>query len=90
MYDYSKKAMQDDLNMWESWRLGLKNKVLAMQDADFEAIALDMFRFTSTYNPLYRQYIDLMQIDIQAVKTISDIPFLPIELFKNHRVLSGN
>ncbi|MEN9959233.1 MAG: hypothetical protein RLZZ474_1477, partial [Bacteroidota bacterium] len=38
--------MTDDLNMWESWRLELKNKVLAMQEADFEAIALDMFRYT--------------------------------------------
>jgi hypothetical protein len=90
LYDYSKKAMTDDLNMWESWRLELKNKVLAMQEADFEAIALDMFRYTYAYNLLYRQYVDLMQIDIQAVNTISDIPFLPIELFKNHRVLSGN
>lgn len=76
--------------MWEPWRIELKNKVLAMRDADFESIALDMFRFTWTFNPLYRQYVDLLQVDVQAVKDLKSIPFLPIELFKNHRVQTGN
>ena len=79
-----------DSKMWEPWRLELKNKVLAMKDADFESIALDMFRFTWTYNPLYRQYVDLLQVDVQSVKDLKSIPFLPIELFKNHRVQMGN
>jgi hypothetical protein len=82
--------MRTELNMWESWRLELRNKVLTMCDADFESIALDMFRFTWTYNPLYRQYADLLQVDVTAVKSLADIPFLPIELFKNHRVQTGS
>ena len=82
--------MMHDSKMWEPWRLELKNKVLAMKDADFESIALDMFRFTWTYNPLYRQYVDLLQVDVQSVKDLKSIPFLPIELFKNHRVQMGN
>jgi hypothetical protein len=60
-----------------------------MCDADFESIALDMFRFTWTYNPLYKQYLDLLQIDAQAVKSLQDIPllsFLKVTLFK--RVLA--
>jgi phenylacetate-coenzyme A ligase PaaK-like adenylate-forming protein len=81
--------MRTELNMWESWRLELRNKVLTMCDADFESIALDMFRFTWTYNPLYKQYLDLLQIDAQAVKSLQDIPFLPIELFKSHLVQTG-
>jgi hypothetical protein len=81
--------MQRELNLWESWRSKLSEQVLTMQDADFEAIALDMFQFTWTYNPLYRQYANLLGIDHQSVTSIDRIPFLPIELFKNHEVLTG-
>jgi hypothetical protein len=90
LYDYSKKAVMNDTNMWETWRLELKKKVLAMREADFDSIALEMFRFTWTHNPLYRQYVNLLQVDIQSVMSIADIPFLPIELFKSHRVLTGD
>ena len=79
-----------DSKMWEPWRLELKKKVLAMHETDFESIALEMFRYTWMYNPLYRQYVNLLQVDIQTVKSITDIPFLPIELFKSHRVLTGD
>lgn len=79
-----------DSKMWEPWRLELKKKVLAMHETDFESIALEMFRFTVTYNPLYRQYVNLLQVDIPSVKSITDIPFLPIELFKSHRMVTGD
>lgn len=81
--------MQTGLNSWESWRTKLKEAVLGMQEASFEAIALEMFHFTWTYNPLYRQYADLLGVNPQSVQTLAQIPFLPIELFKNHRVLTG-
>lgn len=76
--------------MWEPWRLDLKKKVLAMRENDFESIAMEMFRYTWMHNPLYRQYVNLLQVDIQTVNSITDIPFLPIELFKSHRVLTGD
>jgi hypothetical protein len=82
--------MLTESNVWESRRSELKKKVLTMQNSDFEAIALDMFQFTWTHNPLYRQYVELLQIDAESVNTLAKIPFLPIELFKNHRVQTGN
>lgn len=75
--------------MWEPWRLELKKKVLAMQSADFESIALDMFRYTVTYNPIYQRYVDLLGVDASSVHTLEAIPFLPIELFKNNRIQTG-
>lgn len=81
--------MQTELNLWKSWRLKLREKVLRMHDADFEAVALDMFQFTFAHNPLYRQYAELLQINPQSVNSLAKIPFLPIELFKNHRVQTG-
>lgn len=82
--------MQLDSSMWESAQIELKNKVLNMHASDFETIAIEVFRFQYEFNPLYRQYVQLMNIDVQDIHQISQIPFLPIELFKNHQVLTGN
>ena len=82
--------MSNDLKLWENWRQELKSKVLAMGERDFESIALDMFHFTFAYNPLYRRYVEMMGMDSQNVKALSDIPFLPIELFKSHEVVTGS
>ena len=70
-------------------REGLKKRVLHGQDLDFEALALDVFRFQFAHNPLYQQYVNLSGVDPNQVKHWTQIPFLPIELFKNHQVLTG-
>ncbi|MHA8082905.1 acyl transferase [Aquirufa sp. A-Brett2-15D] len=74
----------------ESWREKLKRRVLHMQESDFEALALEVFRFQATFNPLYHQYINLSGVDPEKVNHWTEIPFLPIELFKNHQVLTGS
>lgn len=74
----------------ESWREKLKRRVLHMQESDFEALALEVFRFQVTYNPLYRSYVNLTGVDPEKVNQWTEIPFLPIELFKNHEVLTGS
>ncbi len=74
----------------ESWREKLKRRVLHMQESDFEAMALEIFRFQVTYNPLYRSYVNLSGVDPEKVNQWTEIPFLPIELFKNHEVLTGS
>ncbi len=57
-------------------------------DADFNARALDVFRFQFKNNSVYRSFCDLLYRHPSEVKQISDIPFLPIQFFKTHRVLS--
>ncbi|MFM1934799.1 MAG: hypothetical protein RL360_1680 [Bacteroidota bacterium] len=68
----------------------LKNRVLHMQEADFDALALDVFRFQAEKNPLYQQYIQLSGVSPEKITHWTQIPFLPIELFKNHQVLTGS
>ena len=74
----------------ESWREKLKRRVLHMQESDFEVMALDIFRFQVNHNPLYRSYVNLSGVDPEKVNQWTEIPFLPIELFKNHEVLTGS
>jgi phenylacetate-coenzyme A ligase PaaK-like adenylate-forming protein len=57
-------------------------------DEDFEAMALTTFRFQFENNPVYRSFCDLLYIHPSDVRSIEEIPFLPIQLFKSHEVLS--
>jgi phenylacetate-coenzyme A ligase PaaK-like adenylate-forming protein len=51
---------------------------------------MDIFKFQFTNNPLYKQYCQLVNKDPDHVKSINDIPFLPIEFFKSFKVQTGS
>ncbi|WP_299754932.1 acyl transferase [uncultured Pontibacter sp.] len=56
---------------------------------DFTSTALELFRFQAQHNKVYRQYLDNLHIDLQKVQTLEQIPFLPIEFFKEQQVTTG-
>ncbi len=56
----------------------------------FEKIALKVFRFQYENNLVYREFCDFLKTDVQKVKSLEKIPFLPIQFFKSHTVLSNN
>ena len=55
----------------------------------FEKIALKTFRFQHQNNPIYREFCDYLKIDVSKVKTLQQIPFLPIQFFKNTKIVSN-
>jgi len=59
-------------------------------DTSFESNALELFRYQSCENKVYAQYINHLGIKPESVTTLSGIPFLPIQFFKSHEVISGN
>lgn len=54
----------------------------------FRAAALEVFHFQAASVPAYRQYLSARNVDPKDVREPSEIPFLPIEIFKTHRVLA--
>ncbi len=67
----------------------LKDKIFQIQTAqDFNAVALEIFSFQYQNNPVYQKYCDLLNSSLTQVTEISQIPFLPIEFFKTHRIAS--
>jgi len=52
----------------------------------FNKQALDLFAYQYAHNSVYRSYCDLVNTSPADVKTLLEIPFLPIELFKSHRI----
>jgi phenylacetate-coenzyme A ligase PaaK-like adenylate-forming protein len=55
----------------------------------FEKIALKVFRFQHENNKVYRDFCDFLKVNPQQVKSLQQIPFLPIQFFKSHNVVSN-
>lgn len=66
----------------------LKDRIFTdtASEAGFERTALEVFRFQAEHCETYRRYIDLLGIDPVAVTETGDIPYLPVEFFKSHRI----
>lgn len=58
--------------------------------SDFETCAMDLFRFQAVENEVYGMFLKHLKVDIDSVNSINDIPFLPIQFFKTHKILSSN
>jgi len=56
---------------------------------NFAGLALETFRFQAAENPVYKRYLELLECDPVHVLSMDRIPFMPIEFFKNSRVVTG-
>ena len=57
--------------------------------SDFGPLALEVFRFQYRENATYRTFCQHLGFTPGQVDTSHRIPFLPIQFFKSHRVVSG-
>ena len=55
---------------------------------NFNQKAIEIFKFQYNNNSVYSQYCDLINVDVKSIREIKDIPFLPIQFFKNYTVSS--
>ncbi len=55
---------------------------------EFENLALEIFHYQVRNNNVYAQFVEYLRINPNKINHIDQIPFLPIELFKNHRVIT--
>ncbi|UPQ77668.1 acyl transferase [Flavobacterium azooxidireducens] len=56
---------------------------------EFEKITLKVFRHQYDNNLVYQDFCSLLKKDKSNVKSIEEIPFLPIQFFKSHEILSS-
>ena len=69
----------------------MQNRIFEIQsEAQFESLALELFRHQAEHCAPYRQYIELLGIQPDEICSVEKIPFLPIELFKSHDVYCGD
>lgn len=73
----------------------LKSAVLQLNDTSlrpnhFEELALEVFRFQAIKNPVYNKYLSFLRVNPLRINRLDKIPFLPIQFFKHHKVVSDN
>lgn len=72
------------MDNWLRWR----ESIFTVTPDNFEQRALALFRWQAKHNAIYERYGQLLGVDPQSVNRLDQIPFLPIDFFKRHRLLS--
>ncbi len=75
--------------LYEQQRNKILQQLETLTDPAFEALALQVFQFQARFNEVYSRYLSLLKIDAGSVRKMADIPFLPIQFFKNYSIKTG-
>jgi phenylacetate-coenzyme A ligase PaaK-like adenylate-forming protein len=59
-------------------------------DDEFNKVALDIFQYQAQNCKVYGDFIAGLRINPIDIRDVEKIPFLPIELFKSHQILSND
>jgi phenylacetate-coenzyme A ligase PaaK-like adenylate-forming protein len=69
----------------------LQKKIFRIQgQTDFWETAFEVFNYQFINNIIYQEFIKSLGKGLSEIKTTEDIPFLPVEFFRNHKIISGN
>ncbi|MEZ4957927.1 MAG: hypothetical protein R2825_30490 [Saprospiraceae bacterium] len=74
---------------YEQQRINILQRLSSIAKEDFEGLTMDIFRFQAQYNEVYATYISFLNIDSQSISAVQEIPFLPIQFFKNYSIKTG-
>src|SRR5699024_5632901 len=56
---------------------------------NIDKLAIQLFHYQYKSNKIYQEYLKALKFTPNRVKKVTDIPFLPISLFKTHKIQSG-
>ncbi|MBX2917283.1 MAG: acyl transferase [Cyclobacteriaceae bacterium] len=74
------------MNTFKSFEAGL----YAVNDSNFEDIAIRLFRFQAENNPVYKRYLQNLEVKPAQIEHLNQVPFLPISFFKTQKIQTGN
>ncbi len=74
---------------FEEQRKNLIQAIQGVSARDFEEVALRLFRFQAQHCRVYNQFLDQLRCIPSKIRSIDQIPFLPIETFKYNVVQTG-
>lgn len=66
------------------------SSLVKTSELEFESHVLDLFRYQSANTEVYRQYLFHLGVEPKEVTRIDEIPFLPIEFFKEFEIKAGD
>jgi hypothetical protein len=73
-----------------SFSNSFKNELFVIDERNFNDKALELFNFQAENNIVYKNYLKLLKVKPSKVEKINEIPFLPIQFFKTHPIITGD
>jgi hypothetical protein len=73
-----------------SIRASLQEQIRNVGSQTFDSLALAIFRYQAANNSIYASYLNFLKKDISQIEFLTDIPFMPIDFFKKHTIISGS
>jgi phenylacetate-coenzyme A ligase PaaK-like adenylate-forming protein len=69
----------------------LRDKIFTIRDQiDFGNTAMRIFNYQYSENPVYHDFANHLKKNPATVTTVTEIPFLPVEFFRKHKIISGD
>jgi len=66
------------------------NDIFSIENSgQFERLALEVFRLQAKHCLVYRDFISNLKINPDNIAKLEEVPYLPIEFFKSHHVISS-
>ncbi|RFS25071.1 acyl transferase [Chitinophaga silvatica] len=69
--------------------MALSDRIFSLGANDLESVALELFQYQYQENAIYQAYVNALNIRPENVRSLLEIPFLPIQFFKSHTVVCG-
>ena len=70
--------------------MALLDRISGVTPTTFTEVALKVFHYQASHNPIYARYLDLLRTDPATVTAATEIPHLPIALFKTYKLKTGD
>ena len=66
-----------------------RNKLFKLHTTtEFTNVALEIFKYQAANNFVYKTFLNYLRVDVNTINKIEEIPFLPIQFFKSHKIIS--
>lgn len=66
-----------------------QERIFSVNETNFDSLALEIFRFQFEHNSVYATFAKGIGKNPENVNRVEEIPFLPVELFKTHKIYSS-
>lgn len=69
--------------------INFEDRILNLNETTFEEIALHIFQYQAQGNQVYKEFLKNLSLEIDDIKKLEQIPYLPVEVYKYRDVITG-
>jgi phenylacetate-coenzyme A ligase PaaK-like adenylate-forming protein len=69
-------------------KINIDNIFSISSPSEFKKLALAVFNYQAAENTVYKNFIRTLKINPDTIHELEQIPFLPIEFFKSHQIIT--